>query len=223
MGKESFGISPTAITESAKAIARLIQEGKEIAVVVGAGNLFRGVSLHALGFKKTTGDAMGMLATMINGLALQEALQKEGLKAVLMSSIFCPKVSELFEARAAISHLEAGAVVICVGGTGNPFFTTDTAAALRGCELEVDVLLKATKVDGVYSKDPHKHKDAKRYSNLSYNQMIDENLQVMDSSAVILCRQNDLPIFVFHMEMLNQPANTWMGNETYGTLVTRKE
>lgn len=202
MGNQEFGINPTACQKVAAALAALKQEGIEIGVVIGGGNIFRGIRLEGGGMERTAADQMGMLATIMNGLALQNALRDCGCPALAMSALDCPKVVESYQHQRALQALSDGTVLIFVGGTGNPYFTTDTAAALRACEIHADLLMKATKVDGIYDKDPLKYSNAKKYDVITYSQVLAEQLEVMDATSIALCRSNQLPIFVFNMDLL---------------------
>lgn len=202
MGDQDFGISDTACQKTAAAIKEIRSAGLEVAIVIGGGNIFRGITLSESGLERTPADHMGMLATLINGIALKQALDKIGCAAKVMSAIACPKVAEPYNWTHALECLDCGEVLIFVGGTGNPYFTTDTAAAMRASEIHADIFLKATKVDGVYDKDPVKHSDAIKYDALSYSQVLAENLGVMDATSVALCRANHIPILVFNMGIL---------------------
>ncbi|MGL4534321.1 MAG: UMP kinase [Fusobacteriaceae bacterium] len=197
MGEQDFGISSEVITSYAKQIKEVIELGVELAIVIGGGNIFRGLSGSTQGIDRVTGDHMGMLATVINSLALQNAVEKLGVECRVQSAIEMPKIAEPFIKRKAQRHLEKGRVVIFGGGTGNPYFTTDTAAALRAIEINADVVMKATKVDGIYDKDPMKHSDAVKYDKVSYTEVLSKDLKVMDATAISLCRENKLPIIVF--------------------------
>ncbi|MGL5124509.1 MAG: UMP kinase [Fusobacteriaceae bacterium] len=197
MGEQEFGISSEVITSYAKQIKEVIELGVELAIVIGGGNIFRGLSGSTQGIDRVTGDHMGMLATVINSLALQNAVEKLGVESRVQSAIEMPKIAEPFIKRKAQRHLEKGRVVIFGGGTGNPYFTTDTAAALRAIEINADVVMKATKVDGIYDKDPMKHSDAVKYDKVSYTEVLSKDLKVMDATAISLCRENKLPIIVF--------------------------
>ncbi|MGL5049085.1 MAG: UMP kinase [Fusobacteriaceae bacterium] len=197
MGEQEFGISSEVITSYAKQIKEVIELGVELAIVIGGGNIFRGLSGSTQGIDRVTGDHMGMLATVINSLALQNAVEKLGVECRVQSAIEMPKIAEPFIKRKAQRHLEKGRVVIFGGGTGNPYFTTDTAAALRAIEINADVVMKATKVDGIYDKDPMKHSDAVKYDKVSYTEVLSKDLKVMDATAISLCRENKLPIIVF--------------------------
>ena len=218
MGDEDYGIDPKVINRLAREVIEAQQAGAEIALVVGGGNIFRGAGLAAGGMDRVTGDHMGMLATVINALAMQDALEKAGGKARVMSALKINDVCEDYIRRRAIRHLEKGRLVIFAAGTGNPFFTTDSGAALRAIEIGADLLLKATKVDGVYDKDPNKHADAVRYDSLTYDQVINQGLEVMDTAAFALARDSDLPLRVFDM---SQPGELLkiLGGENIGTLV----
>ena len=199
MGDEDYGIDPKVISRLAREIIETQQAGAEIGVVIGGGNIFRGAGLAAAGMDRVTGDQMGMLATVINALAMQDALEKLGGKVRVMSAIKINDVCEDYIRRRAIRHLEKGRIGIFAAGTGNPFFTTDSGAALRAIEIGADLLLKATKVDGVYDKDPKKYADAVRYESLGYDEVISRNLQVMDTAAFALCRDSELPLRIFDM------------------------
>ena len=218
MGDEDYGIDPKVINRLAHEVIEAQSAGVEIALVVGGGNIFRGAGLAAGGMDRVTGDHMGMLATVINALAMQDALEKAGGKARVMSAIKINDVCEDYIRRRAIRHLEKGRLVIFAAGTGNPFFTTDSGAALRAIEIGADLLLKATKVDGVYDKDPNKHADAVRYESLSYDQVINQGLEVMDTAAFALARDSDLPLRVFDMSQPGELLKILHG-EHIGTLV----
>ena len=198
MGDQEFGISSDVIASYAKQIKEIVDFGVEISIVIGGGNIFRGLSGAAQGVDRVTADHMGMLATVINSLALQNSIEKLGVPTRVQTAIEMPKVAEPFIKRRAQRHLEKGRVVIFGAGTGNPYFTTDTAAALRAIEMETDVVIKATKVDGIYDKDPVKYPDAKKYETVTYNEVLAKDLKVMDATAISLCRENKLPIIVFN-------------------------
>ena len=198
MGDQEFGISSDVITSYAKQIKEIVDLGVEVSIVIGGGNIFRGLSGAAQGVDRVTGDHMGMLATVINSLALQNSIEKLGVPTRVQTAIEMPKVAEPFIKRRAQRHLEKGRVVIFGAGTGNPYFTTDTAAALRAIEMETDVVIKATKVDGIYDKDPVKYPDAKKYETVTYNEVLAIDLKVKDATAISLCRENKLPIIVFN-------------------------
>lgn len=218
MGDLSFGLDAKVVTRIAEEVKILQEAGVQVAIVIGGGNLFRGAQLAALGMERVTGDHMGMLATVMNALALQDAMEQQGLEVRTTSALRIEEVCESFIRRRAIRHLEKGRVVICAAGTGNPFFTTDSAASLRAIELEVDAMLKATKVDGIYSKDPKRHQDAVRYASLSYQQVLTEGLQVMDATSIVMCRDNDMPLLVFDMTRPGEIVRAVMG-EDVGTVV----
>ena len=218
MGDEDYGIDPKMIGRLAREVIEAQQAGAEIALVIGGGNIFRGAGLAAGGMDRVTGDQMGMLATVINALAMQDALEKLGAKVRVMSAIKINDVCEDFIRRRAIRHLEKGRIAIFAAGTGNPFFTTDSGAALRAIEIGADLLLKATKVDGVYDKDPKKHADAVRYDSLTYDEVISRGLEVMDTAAFALARDSDLPLRIFDMSQPGVLLRILKG-ETIGTLV----
>jgi uridylate kinase len=199
MGDTQFGIDPPVMSRMAQDIHKLVRLGVQLGIVIGGGNIFRGVGLTASGIDRVSADYMGMLATVMNGLAIQDALQKQGIDARLMSAISMSTVCEDYTQRNAISHLEKGRIVIFVAGTGNPFFTTDSAASLRAIEIGADLMIKATKVDGVYSADPVTDPTAERFSRLTYNEVIQRGLGVMDTTAVVLCRDNNMPLRVLDM------------------------
>jgi uridylate kinase len=199
-GDQSFGIEPEFLHSVAAQIADAAKDGVQIAIVIGAGNIFRGMAVAADGTDRVTADLMGMLGTVINSLALSNAISRQGIKSKVFSALTMPSVADNFTARAAKAALDEGYVVVCAGGTGNPFFTTDTAAALKAIELDCDVLLKGTKVDGVYSDDPKKNPDAVRYDTVSYDDVIGQNLKVMDTAAFALARDNGLPIIVYALD-----------------------
>jgi uridylate kinase len=199
-GDQTFGIQPEFLSAMADQIATASRSGVQIAIVIGAGNIFRGMAVAAKGADRVTGDVMGMLGTVINSLALGDAIEQKGVPVKVYSSVPMPTVADTFTARDANQSLADGFVVICAGGTGNPFFTTDTAAALKAIELRCDVLLKGTKVDGVYSEDPKKNPKAKRYETISHDEVIARDLRVMDTAAFALARDNGLPIIVYALE-----------------------
>jgi len=217
-GEGSFGISPTVIRAIAEEIRDVHALGVEIGIVIGGGNVIRGVSAASEGMDRASADYMGMLASIINGLALQDALEKIGLSTRVLSALEIPAVAELYIRRRAMRHMEKGRVVIFAGGTGNPYFSTDTAAALRAAEIHAEVVLKATKVDGVYSADPQKDPNARRYERLDYMEVLQKSLAFMDQAAIALCRENDLPIVVFDMAV---PGNIRkiLAGESVGTRV----
>jgi uridylate kinase len=196
-GTKKFGIDPESVSAFSKEIAEVVRMGLEVALVIGGGNIFRGMAASAKGMDRAQGDYMGMLATVMNALAVQDGLEKEGVQTRVMSAITMREVSEPYIRRRAVRHLEKGRVVICAAGTGNPYFTTDTAAALRAAELHCQAILKATRVDGVYDKDPEKHADAKLFRKLTYIDVLNKRLKVMDSTAISLAMDNEMPICVF--------------------------
>jgi uridylate kinase len=204
LGQRQYGVDPDMCVFIAQQVREVQELGVQVAIVVGGGNIFRGLAASAKGMDRATGDYIGMLATVMNGLALQDALEKAGVPTRVMSAIAMNEVCEPYIRRRAVHHLEKGLVIIMVAGTGNPYFTTDTAAALRAVEIGAEVLLKATKVDGVYDSDPAKNPNAVRHDRLDYGQVLSERLQVIDSTAVTLCMENDLPIVVFDM---NKPGH----------------
>ena len=218
-GDTGVGISPQAVQHMAAQIREVRDLGVQVVLVVGGGNIFRGLSGSERGIERATGDYMGMLATIINALALQDALEKLGVATRVQSAISMAQVAEAFIRRRAVRHLEKGRVVIFGGGTGNPYFTTDTASALRGAEIEADLMLKATKVDGVYTADPKKNPAAKRYAQISYSEALQKQLKVMDSTAFSLCMDNKMPIIVFDFFREHNLRRVVMG-EKVGTLVT---
>lgn len=218
LGDQSYGIDPKVIQRVASEISELCAMGVEVGVVIGGGNIFRGAGLAEAGMDRITGDHMGMLATVINSLALQDALERLGSTARVMSALSIHQVCEDYIRRRAVRHLEKGRVVIFAAGTGNPFFTTDTAASLRAIEVSADVLIKATKVDGVYSADPVIDPGAKRYGTLSFDQVLNEKLTVMDATAIVMCRDNNLPLVVFNLHNSGDLVRL-VGGETLGTSV----
>ena len=220
MGREDYGIDPEVIGRLAREIIEAQQAGVEVGVVIGGGNIFRGAGLAAGGMDRVTGDHMGMLATVMNALAMQDALEKLGSKVRVMSALKINEVCEDFIRRRAIRHLEKGRIVLFAAGTGNPFFTTDSAAALRAVEVGADLLLKATKVDGVYDRDPKKNPDAVRYDQLGYEEVISRNLQVMDTAAIALCRDHEMPLRIYDMTKAGNLMRILHG-EAVGTLVHR--
>lgn len=219
MGDQEFGISSDVIASYAKQIKEIVDLGVEVSIVIGGGNIFRGLSGAAQGVDRVTGDHMGMLATVINSLALQNSIEKLGVPTRVQTAIEMPKVAEPFIKRRAQRHLEKGRVVIFGAGTGNPYFTTDTAAALRAIEMETDVVIKATKVDGIYDKDPVKYPDAKKYETVTYNEVLAKDLKVMDATAISLCRENKLPIIVFNSLIEGNLKKVVMGKHIGTTVV----
>ncbi len=218
MGEKQYGIDPQRIAQYASDIKEAREMGVEIAIVIGGGNIYRGLQARDTGIDRVQGDYMGMLATVINGMALQDVLEKHGMITRLMSAIEMKQICEPYIRRKAIRHLEKDRIVIFAAGTGNPYFTTDTAATLRAIEVEAGVILKGTRVDGIYSADPELHSNAVRYESLSFEEVYSKDLHVMDMTAVTLCRENNLPIIVFDM---NKPGNLLkiLKGESIGTLV----
>ena len=219
MGDQPYGIDPAVANRIAQDIAEIQSLGVQTGVVIGGGNIFRGLAASTRGMDRSTGDYMGMLATVINALALQDALEHHGVPTRVLTAIEMRAVAEPFIRRRAVRHLEKGRVVVFAAGTGNPYFTTDTAAALRAMEMKAEVILKATKVDGIYTADPVKHPDATRYERISYLQVLQERLQVMDATAISLCMDNKLPILVFNLKTPGNIRRVVMG-DAVGTIVT---
>jgi uridylate kinase len=218
MGAQKYGLAPEMLQHYAREIKSIQEMGVEVAVVIGGGNIFRGLNAEGSGIERTQGDYMGMLATVINGLALQSALEAEGVFTRLMSAIPMDKIAEPFIRRRAVRHLEKGRVVLFVAGTGSPYFTTDSAAALRAIEINANVILKGTRVDGVYTADPEKDPTATRYTQVSFREVISAGLDIMDMTAFTMCQENNVPIIVFD---INKPANLQriLHGEDVGTLV----
>ncbi len=219
MGKLDYGIESKVIQRIATEIATAQKTGVEIAIVIGGGNIFRGAGLARAGMDRVTGDYMGMLATVMNALAIQDALESLDVHARVMSALQINEVCEDYIRRRAIRHLEKGRVIILAAGTGNPFFTTDTAASLRAIEIGADVLLKATKVDGVYDADPMIHPDAKRYDTVTYDQVLTDKLSIMDATAIVMCRDNGLPLRIFDLTRADALVQAMTGDDV-GTVVT---
>lgn len=219
MGNQHYGIDTHVAHSVAEQIQAIHKQGVEIAIVVGGGNIFRGVSKSAEGMDRASADYIGMLATVMNAVVLQDALEKIEVITRVQSAINIPQLGEPFIRRRAVRHLEKGRVVIFAAGTGNPYFTTDSAAALRALEIKAEVLMKATKVDGIYSADPNKDSTATRYEKISYQEVIEKELKVMDASAISLCRENNLPILVFNMRESGNIQKVVNGNLEIGTLV----
>ncbi|MBK6658477.1 MAG: UMP kinase [Proteobacteria bacterium] len=219
MGEGDYGIDPNVLARIGDEIHDLRQAGVEVAIVIGGGNIFRGAGLAASGVDRVTADQMGMLATVINALAIQDALERKGMYARVMSAIKINQVCEDYIRRRAVRHLEKGRVVVLAAGTGNPFFTTDSAASLRAIEINAELLIKATKVDGVYTADPNKDPTAKRYDVLDYDDVLERKLGVMDATAIVLCRENRMPLRVVDMTAPGAFVNAALGHEV-GTLVT---
>jgi len=222
LGDHEYGIDPRVVREIAREVAGAVSEGIEAAIVVGGGNIFRGLAASTEGMDRATGDYMGMLATVMNGLALQDALEQLGQPTRVMSAIAMNEICEPYIRRRAVRHLEKGRVVVMVAGTGNPYFTTDTAATLRAVEVHAQVILKATRVDGVYDADPEKHPEAQRYSRIGYTELLSNRLQALDATAVSLAMDNDMPIVVFDMTVPGNIARAVRG-ERIGTLIAGEE
>ena len=220
MGNGDYGIDPDIINGLAMEIIEAQQAGAEVGVVIGGGNIFRGAGLAAKGMDRVTGDHMGMLATVINALAMQDALEKLGAYARVMSAIKINQICEDYIRRRAVRHLEKGRIALFAAGTGNPFFTTDSAAALRATEINAELLIKATKVDGIYDADPKKNPNAIRFDTLTYDEVLSRNLQVMDTAAFALCRDNNIPLRIYDMSQAGTLMRILKG-ENIGTLVTR--
>ncbi len=217
-GEQGYGISAEVLDTISSEIAEVSKLNIEIAVVIGGGNIFRGVAGSSKGIDRSTGDYMGMLATVINALALQDSLEKKNINTRVQTALNIERVAEPYIRRRAVRHLEKGRVVIFAAGTGNPFFTTDTAATLRALEIGADLILKATKVDGVYNKDPMKHKDAVKFKKLTYMEVLKKELKIMDATAISLCMQGNIPIIVFNLFESGNIKNVIMGSEI-GTIV----
>ncbi|HZV13037.1 MAG TPA: UMP kinase [Candidatus Kapabacteria bacterium] len=219
MGDAGYGIDPKKLVEYAEEIESIHKLGVQVGVVIGGGNIYRGIDATAAGIKKVSGDYMGMLATVINGVALQNALEVRGIFTRLMSAITMEQIAEPYIRRRAVRHLEKNRVVIFAAGTGNPYFTTDTAAVLRGVEIEAEVILKATRVDGIYDADPERIKDANYFPVLTYRDVLEKNLRVMDMTAITLCQENALPIVVFNVNVSGNLQRVILG-EHVGSIVT---
>jgi uridylate kinase len=219
LGEQTYGIDPAVATQIAKDVFEIQSMGVETAIVIGGGNIFRGVAASARGMDRATADYMGMLATVINALALQDALEQAGVNTRVVTAIEMRAVAEPFIRRRAIRHLEKGRVVVFGAGTGNPYFSTDTAAALRAMEIKADVILKATKVDGIYDADPMIVKDATKFSQITYMEVLKRGLKVMDSTAISLCKDNNLPIIIFNLNQRGNIAKVVTG-EKIGSLVS---
>ncbi|HLW74064.1 MAG TPA: UMP kinase [Gammaproteobacteria bacterium] len=223
MGSADYGIDPTVLSRFAAEIRDVRDAGVQVGLVIGGGNIFRGAGLASAGMDRVTADHMGMLATLMNALALQDALERLGVYARVMSGMRVNQVCEDYIRRRAVRHLEKGRVCIFAAGTGNPFFTTDTAASLRAIETGAELLIKATKVDGVYSADPKKDPKAKRYDHLTYDRIIADKLMVMDATAMVLCRDNGIPLRVFDLSRVGDLMRIVMGDRSVGTLVDNGE
>jgi uridylate kinase len=219
MGNGSYGISSEVLSHYSSDIASITEMGVQVAIVIGGGNIFRGISGTSRGFDRVKGDNMGMLATVINSIAIQSTLEASGIRAKVLTSIRMEPVGEYYSSAKAIEYMEAGYIVIVAGGTGNPFFTTDSAAALRGIELKADVLLKGTRVDGVYTADPEKYPNATKYNSLSFDEAYEKGLKIMDLTAFTLCRENALPILVFDMNTPGNLKKVVSGDNNTGTII----
>ncbi|MBX7066440.1 MAG: UMP kinase [Parachlamydiales bacterium] len=217
MGDQKYGVDPEACHKIALSVQELSQLGVQVGVVIGGGNIFRGVKATKDGMQRTPADHIGMLATLINGIALQQAFEKINCESRIMSAITLDVMAESYSWKNALKYLEKGVVLIFVGGTGNPYFTTDSAAALRALEIQAEVLMKATKVDGIYNKDPVKYPNAVKYDRVTYSEVLASNLEVMDAAAIALCRENGLPIRVFNM--FDHSLKAAIFNDPVGTLV----
>ena len=222
MGGHEYGIDPAIVREIADQVAASARDGTQIAIVVGGGNIFRGLAASARGMDRSTADYMGMLATVMNGLALQDALEQAGCPTRVMSAIAMNEICEPYIRRRAVRHLEKGRVVVMVAGTGNPYFTTDTAATLRAVEVHAEVILKATRVDGVYDADPETHPNALRFSQIGYTELLSNRLQALDATAVSLAMDNEMPIVVFDMTVTGNIARAIRGDRI-GTLISGEE
>jgi uridylate kinase len=222
MGEHEYGIDPAVVREIAGQVAGAASDGTQVAIVVGGGNIFRGLAASARGMDRSTGDYMGMLATVMNGLAIQDALEQVGHPTRVMSAIAMNEICEPYIRRRAVRHLEKGRVVVMVAGTGNPYFTTDTAATLRAVEIHAQVILKATRVDGVYDADPETHPNAQRFSQIGYTELLSNRLQALDATAVSLAMDNEMPIVVFDMTVPGNIARAVRG-ERIGTLISGEE
>jgi uridylate kinase len=218
MGELSYGVDPAVVHGIAEEVAELVKEGIEVAIVVGGGNIFRGMMGAAAGMERATADYIGMIATVMNAMTLQDSLERIGIQTRVQTAIAMQEVAEPYIRRRAIRHLEKGRVVVFGAGSGNPFFTTDTTAALRAAEINAEVLFKATKVDGVYDSDPMKNPEAKRFTSLTYSHVLQQDLKVMDSTAIALCKDNDIPIIVFDLSVRGNIKRAVTG-ESIGTIV----
>jgi uridylate kinase len=218
-GEQGFGIDPVKANYLAEEVQSIRESGVEVGLIIGAGNIFRGMQAASKGMDRVTGDYLGMLATIMNAISLQDALEKVGCETRTLSAISVSQIAEPYIRRRAIRHLEKGRVVIIAGGTGNPFFTTDSAAALRAVELNAEVVLKGTKVDGIYDKDPMIHEDAVKYETVSFSRVLNDNLRVMDMTAITLCKENNLPIRVFNINHTGDLKALVLGGKI-GTLVS---
>ena len=220
MGDKQYGIDEVRLAEYASQIAEIVQMGVEVGIVIGGGNIFRGLSGTSKGFDRVQGDQMGMLATVINSLALNSALQATGVKSRVLTAIRMEPIGEFYSKQKAVEGLEKGEVIIMSAGTGNPFFTTDTGSSLRAIEIEADVMLKGTRVDGIYTADPEKDKSAVKFDEITYDEIFQRNLKVMDLTATAMCKENNMPIYVFNMDTVGNLKKV-MAGEKIGTLVKK--
>ena len=220
MGNQQYGIDPQRLDDYAEEIANAVREGAQIAIVIGGGNIFRGLEGASKGIDRVQGDSMGMLATVINSIAIQSTLQAKGIKTVLLSGLYIDKIAETMSGPKAIEYLENGYVVVIGGGTGNPYFTTDTGSALRAIEIKADIILKGTRVDGIYTADPEKDPSATKYESITYDEAYNKNLKVMDLTAFTMCKENNMPMLVFDMNTKGNLTKVLSG-ENIGTLVTK--
>lgn len=220
MGNQQYGIDPERLNDYAEEIAAAVKAGAQIAIVIGGGNIFRGLQGASKGMDRIQGDYMGMLATVINSMAIQSTLQAKGVKAALLSGLYIDRIADSMSSAKAIKLLEEGYVVVIGGGTGNPFFTTDTGSALRAVEIKADIILKGTRVDGIYTADPEKDPTAKKYDSITYDEAYNKNLKVMDLTAFTMCKENNMPMLVFDMNTKGNLTKVLNG-EKIGTIVTR--
>lgn len=220
MGNQQYGIDPQRLDDYAEEIAAAVKAGAQIAIVIGGGNIFRGLQGASKGMDRIQGDYMGMLATVINSMAIQSTLQAKGVKAALLSGLYIDRIADSMSSAKAIKLLEEGYVVVIGGGTGNPFFTTDTGSALRAVEVKADIILKGTRVDGIYTADPEKDPNAKKYESITYDEAYQKNLKVMDLTAFTMCKENNMPMLVFDMNTKGNLTKVLNG-EKIGTIVTR--
>ena len=220
MGNQQYGIDPQRLDDYAEEIANAVREGAQIAIVIGGGNIFRGLQGASKGIDRVQGDSMGMLATVINSIAIQSTLQAKGIKTVLLSGLYIDKIAETMSGPKAIEYLENGYVVVIGGGTGNPYFATDTGSALRAIEIKADIILKGTRVDGIYTADPEKDPSATKYESITYDEAYNKNLKVMDLTAFTMCKENNMPMLVFDMNTKGNLTKVLSG-ENIGTLVTK--
>lgn len=220
MGNQQYGIDPQRLDDYAEEIANAVREGAQIAIVIGGGNIFRGLQGASKGIDRVQGDSMGMLATVINSIAIQSTLQAKDIKTVLLSGLYIDKIAETMSGPKAIEYLENGYVVVIGGGTGNPYFTTDTGSALRAIEIKADIILKGTRVDGIYTADPEKDPSATKYESITYDEAYNKNLKVMDLTAFTMCKENNMPMLVFDMNTKGNLTKVLSG-ENIGTLVTK--